>query len=129
MKNRAVAALSALLLAGGALAVSAPASADGSCPSGATCLWQNADYGGGKLSFFRYIPDLAGWTFDNGRGANDATSSVWNRGNYEDTCLYQHAWGGGRAVRIARGGWVDSLSSRGFNDYTSSAYFSGYKSC
>lgn len=129
MKRQVTAALSALLIAAGAFAVSAPASADGSCPSGATCLWQHASYGGGKITFFHYIPNLALWNFDNGVKANDDTSSVWTRGNYEFAYLFQHADAKGRGVKVEQGGWYDDLNSEWFNDYTSSAYFSGYQSC
>lgn len=129
MKRQVTAALSALLIAAGALTVTAPASADSSCPSGATCLWQDANYKGGKFTFYRYAPDLSEWHFDNGVNVDNRTSSVWNNGNYESVCLFADYSGHGRSFRLAKGTWQDNLLWRRFNDMTSSAYFAGYKSC
>lgn len=56
-KSLAVAA-SAILAAAAALLPISPAAADSSCPAGATCVWKDAGYYGGKFLFYRYVPDF-----------------------------------------------------------------------
>lgn len=130
MRTRLISSISAVLLGfGTVVAVTPVAAADSSCGAGHTCVWEDSWYRKGVIRFQRYIPDFSLWTFDNGRRANDEISSVWNNGNYEDSCLFEHRNGGGEARRITRGTWVDDLRSRSFNDRASSAYFTGYRSC
>lgn len=129
MKAKSAAAASVALLALGLSVAPTALAAQGDCGPGYTCMWEHQGYQGGAVSFQRYIPDLAGWKLTNGKEANDVMSSVKQRGNYEDTCLFANAGGGGESRRVGRGvSWYD-LADHSFNDVVSSAYFTGYRSC
>ena len=97
--------LTVILAVGGTVAIASEAEAAPYCPSGATCLWRDGGYsgGGGSINFYRYIPDLASWTFPDGSGAND-----------------------GARLDVRRQEGRPHLTANRFNDVTSSAYFSGY---
>ncbi|WP_413228360.1 peptidase inhibitor family I36 protein [Actinomyces trachealis] len=111
-----------------ALGVTAPASASAYCEKGYTCVYQDAYYSNGQLDFSRFIPQFTEWHFEGQvlRNASNKASSVWNNGRYESSFLYDHAWGRGRCLGVARGSWVDDLNTKGFNDITSSGYFDTY---
>ncbi|WP_136314281.1 peptidase inhibitor family I36 protein [Actinomyces procaprae] len=130
MKSKFLAAASVGLLALGAMSLT-PASyaAQGDCGSGYTCLWEHSGYQGGAVSFQRYIPDLAQWKLTNDKKANDVASSAKQRGRYEDTCFFKHAYGGGESRRMGRGSSWYNLAHHSFNDVISSGYFTGYRSC
>ncbi|WP_425321756.1 peptidase inhibitor family I36 protein [Actinomyces faecalis] len=130
MSRKVISVAASVLLATGALVLPSTAqAAQGDCGSGYACMWEHAGYQGGGVSFQRYIPDLSLWSFTNGNRADNAVSSVWNNGNYEDVCLFTGANGLGRSLRVGKKTWIDNLSSRGFNDQVSSAYFTGFRSC
>ena len=125
---RRLAALTIVPLLGISLATTAQA-AQGDCGDGYTCMWENKDFGGGAVSFQRYIPDLSQWSMTNGNRANDTISSVKNRGNVNGTCLFANANGTGSSRHVSRRQQIQDLGSYGFNDTISSAYFDGFLSC
>ncbi len=120
--------LTVILAVGGTVAIASEAEAAPYCPSGATCLWRDGGYsgGGGSINFYRYIPDLASWTFPDGSGANDAVSSAFCNGRYEYAFIYEKSWGNGARLDVRRQEGRPHLTANRFNDVTSSAYFSGY---
>lgn len=105
------------------------AAAQGDCGSGYACLWEDAGYQGGAVSFARYIPDLSLWKTTNGHKANDTLSSAKNRGVSEGTCLFKNSYGGGESRHMARGASWYNLADHSFNDTISSAYFDGFVAC
>lgn len=127
-KSLAITASTLLMICGAALPAGT-AAADSSCPSGAACVWKDAGYYGGKFTFYRYVPNFRHWSFSDGSEVNDAISSAWNSGNYEGVCLFEHASGGGRSVRMGLKSGVSEMRYVNLNDQVSSGYFTGFRSC
>lgn len=130
-----VGALLAVGLAIPAVFMAAPAQAAVSdCPSGATCLWEDAGYvtngnGTALVSFQYYIPDLSLWHYNGTTiSANDSVSSVYNNGNISKVRLWQNANRTGWYLEFAKKTGDSDLSNNGsgVNDNISSGYFDGY---
>jgi hypothetical protein len=99
--------------------------------SGATCLWRNANFGGGHVVFYQYIPDLGLHSFD-GTNANNAASSIFNNGRSDRVYFYDSTYKNGRRGWNDKGSYWTNLADayRGpgltWNDAISSIYFATY---
>jgi hypothetical protein len=117
-------ALAALLLALPVAVLAQPRHGHGWQSTPRVYLYEHADFRGGVvvLSPGEFVENLARWSFDNGRSANDRISSIRIEGDIEVT-LWVHAGFHGEALRVNSD--IRDLSERfrgnlGFNDQFSS---------
>lgn len=71
-------ALASRLAIAPAQAQASPAASAKTCPTGAFCLYENINYGGGTAIFTGDDKDLTNNRFDNGHPVNDRASSMIN---------------------------------------------------
>ncbi len=122
---------------------SAPAAsaAVSDCPSGATCIWRDANYqtagvGSRRVQYYSHIGNFGFWDYGPSAvsgmipwgNANDSASSVYNNGNYERSYLFEHANEKGRRWTLLKKTGDANLSDSsghvvGANDILSSGYF------
>lgn len=114
----------ALLLVLPVAVLAQPRHGHGWQPTPRVYLYEHADFRGGVvvLGPGEFIENLARWSFDNGRNANDRISSIRIEGDIEVT-LWVHAGFHGEALRVNSD--IRDLSERfrgnlGFNDQFSS---------
>jgi hypothetical protein len=134
---RTGAALAAILCVG--LVMTGPASADTTCPSGKSCLWQDSGFvtnnlTHNRLQFEFYIPQFSEWNYSGTNiHAENSASSVHNNGNVESAFFYTGNYEGGAVFQLPRGETEGDLSNdtgwapSGFNDDLQSGYFSSYR--
>jgi hypothetical protein len=96
--------------------------ASSSCPSGAGCIWVDADFKGRMAQWQNCINDFSIYGFDN------QASSAKNRGNYDALFFYKAKNGVGTGVNelgLAKGYVFKSLGN--WNNQISSAFFESAK--
>ncbi|QXJ23409.1 peptidase inhibitor family I36 protein [Actinomadura graeca] len=101
----------AAITTGALMGTVVPASADDSCPAGALCVWEHANFQGHKGVFYEPQPDLTR------QGLDKNISSLKNHDN-EDWCLYAGKYYGGADGRALSGRDLPTLGV--FDDLTRS---------
>jgi len=93
MSVRRIAALGAAVISSVLLLAPAQAQAAGTCPSTYYCVFENADYNGGRCAWSGTIANYVGWVSDTGSSCNDTTTSWMVRGTGGYSCIlgYKHA--------------------------------------
>jgi hypothetical protein len=118
--KRLLAALAMLLVSAGVLvATEAPASANGACPSGYFCIYENIGYTGSETDyvsgFYGQCVNLAGFWIDR-------VSSLRNNVGY-DVTVYMNGGCGGNNIWMYSGFTIGDMRAWGANDQVDSIRF------